>query len=69
MEHLKEMITLAVQEVAKYNIPTSDLDGATAAIVDFINDNPDTEQLNHSILYVLLISAAYKAGRESVGEV
>lgn len=65
METMKEMGLLIKSELEKCGIPTDDLDGVVNAVSDFCKAHNDMRNANHSVFYVVLLAAAYKAGRES----
>lgn len=48
-----------------YGVSLSDLDGVVNAVSDFCKAHNDMRNANHSVFYVVLLAAAYKAGRES----
>lgn len=48
-----------------YGVSLSDLDGVANAVSDFCKAHNDMRNANHSVFYVVLLAAAYKAGRES----
>lgn len=48
-----------------YGVPLSDLNGVTSAFSDFVEEHAEAKALDTSIFYVVMLAAAYKAGRES----
>jgi hypothetical protein len=48
-----------------YGVPRSDLNGATSAFSDFVEEHAEAKALDTSVFYVVMLAAAYKAGRES----
>lgn len=67
METMKEMDLLIKSELEKCGIPTDNLDGAVNALADFYKAHNDMRNANHSVFYMVLLAAAYKAGRECSG--
>ena len=65
METMETMDLLIKSELEKCGIPTENLDGAVNTLADFCEDHNDMRNANHSVFYVVLLAAAYKAGRES----
>lgn len=41
------------------------LNGVTSAFSDFVEEHAEAKALDTSVFYVVLLAAAYKAGRES----
>lgn len=66
MDRIQEMDRLVQAELSKLNIPQSDLDGMAKVVCDFNKEHSQLKEDNHSVFYILLLAAAYKAGRESV---
>lgn len=65
METMEEMDLLIKSELERCGIPTDNLDGAVNTLADFCKAHNDIRNANHSVFYVVLLAAAYKAGRES----
>ena len=66
MDRIQEMDRLVQAELSKLNIPQSDFDGMAKAVCDFANKHSQLKEENHSVFLILLLTAAYNAGRESV---
>lgn len=47
-----------------YGVPLSDLNGVTSVFSDFVEEHAEAKALDTSF-YVVMLAAAYKAGRES----
>lgn len=52
-------------KLSKLNIPQSDLNGMVHTVCSFHKEHSQLEEDNHSVFYILLLAATYKAGRES----
>lgn len=65
METIEDMDLLVKSELENCGISTADLDGVVNAVSDFCKAHNDMRNANHSVFYVVLLAAAYKAGRES----
>lgn len=62
------MDKLVQNELSKLNIPQSDLNGMVHTVCSFHKEHSQLEEDNHSVFYILLLAATYKAGRESVAK-
>lgn len=66
MDKLIEIDRLVQSELSILNISQSDFEGMVHTVYDFHKRHSQLKEDNHSIFYILLLAAAYKAGRESV---
>lgn len=66
MDKLIEMDKLLQSELSKLNIPQSDFNGMVHTVCSFHKEHSQLKEDNHSVFFILLLTAAYKAGRESV---
>lgn len=48
-----------------YGVSLSDLDGVVNAVSDFATEHTEVKALDSGVMFVVLLAAAYKAGRES----
>lgn len=61
----EQLSSITKDTCISYGVSLSDLDGVVNAVSDFCEAHNDMRNANHSVFYVVLLAAAYKAGRES----
>ncbi len=61
----EQLSSITKDTCISYGVSLSDLDGVVNAVSDFCKAHNDMRNANHSVFYVVLLAAAYKAGRES----
>lgn len=61
----EQLSSITKDTCISYGVSLSDLDGVVNAVSDFCKAHNDIRNANHSVFYVVLLAAAYKAGRES----
>ena len=66
MDRIQEMDRLVQAELSKLNISQSDFDGMAKVVCNFNKEYSQLKEENHSVFLILLLTAAYNAGRESV---
>lgn len=66
MATMEDMDLLVKSELENCGISTADLGGVVNVLADFCKAHTDIRNANHSVFYVVMLAAAYKAGRESV---
>lgn len=63
--NFEQLSSITKDTCISYGVSLSDLDGVVNAVSDFCKAHNDMRNANHSVFYVVLLAAAYKAGRES----
>ena len=61
----EQLSSITKDTCISYGVSLSDLVGVVNAVSDFCEAHNDMRNANHSVFYVVLLVAAYKAGRES----
>ncbi len=61
----EQLSSITKDTCISYGVSLSDLYGVVNAVSDFCKAHNDMRNANHSVFYVVLLAAAYKAGRES----
>ena len=61
----EQLSSITKDTCISYGVSLSDLDGVVNAVSDFCKAHNDMRNANYSVFYVVLLAAAYKAGRES----
>lgn len=61
----EQLSSITKDTCISYGVSLSDLDGVVNVVSDFCKAHNDMRNANHSVFYVVLLAAAYKAGRES----
>ena len=65
-QKFKEWDKIIETELARLHISQSDFDRTANIVSDFAQKHQQLKEDNHSVFYILLLTAVYKAGRESV---
>lgn len=68
MNYFAEKYSIIKTELSKLNIPQSDFDGMAKAVCNLNKEYSQLKEENHSVFLILLLTAAYNAGRKSVKE-
>lgn len=65
-QKFKEWDKTIETELARLHISQSDFDKTANIVSDFAQKHQQLKEDNRSVFYILLLTAVYKAGRESV---